>query len=152
MVKPQDGFIDPRGSVNFHLEESFLPIRNTHYDFVWMRNKLLWVGEVFCYSSFAFEHAQSCLTLVTPWIVAHQAPLSMEFSRQEYWSGLPFPPPGDLPDWEIEPTSLVSPLLAGGFFTSWELCHLGSHYSSWWMLFLSAPQTLVCTEITSDAC
>ena len=39
-----------------------------------------------------------CPTLETPWIVAGQAPLSMEFSRQEYWSGLPFPPPGDLPD------------------------------------------------------
>ena len=40
-----------------------------------------------------------------PWTVAHQAPLSMEFSRQEYWSGLPFPPPGDLPDPGIEPRS-----------------------------------------------
>ena len=40
--------------------------------------------------------AQSCLTLCDPWTVAHQAPLSMEFSRQEYWSGLPFPSPGDL--------------------------------------------------------
>ena len=39
----------------------------------------------------------------TPWTVAHQAPLSMEFSRQEHWSGLPFPTPGDLPDAEIEP-------------------------------------------------
>ena len=42
--------------------------------------------------------AKSCLTLATPWTVAHQAPLSMGFSRQEYWSGLPFPSPGDLPD------------------------------------------------------
>jgi len=41
----------------------------------------------------------------TPWTVAHQAPQSMEFSRQEYWSGLPFPSPGDLPDPEIEPGS-----------------------------------------------
>ena len=41
----------------------------------------------------------------TPWTIAHQAPLSMEFSRQEYWSGLPFPPPGDLPDPGIEPGS-----------------------------------------------
>ena len=41
----------------------------------------------------------------TPWTVAHQAPPSMEFSRQEYWSGLPFPSPGDLPDPEIEPGS-----------------------------------------------
>ena len=42
---------------------------------------------------------------MTPWTVAHQAPLSMEFSRQEYWSGLPFPSPGDLPDLGIEPGS-----------------------------------------------
>ena len=43
----------------------------------------------------------------TPWTVAHQAPPSMEFSRQEYWSGLPFPSPGDLPDPGIEPGSLT---------------------------------------------
>ena len=52
---------------------------------------------------------------VTLWIVAHQAPLSMGFSRQEYWSGLPFPPLGDLPDPGIK---AVSPALAGGFFTT----------------------------------
>ena len=46
--------------------------------------------------------AQSCLT-VTPWTIVHQAPLSMEFSRQEYWNGLPFPSPGSLPDLGIEP-------------------------------------------------
>ena len=45
------------------------------------------------------------MTLATLWTVAHQAPLSMEFSRQEYWSGLPFPSPGDLPDPGIEPGS-----------------------------------------------
>ena len=55
---------------------------------------------------------------VTPWTVARQAPLSMGFSRQEYWSGLPFPPPGDLPDPGAEPASLKSPALAGGFFTT----------------------------------
>ena len=49
--------------------------------------------------------AKSCPTLVTPWTVACQIPLSMGFSRQEYWSGLPFPSPGDLPDPEIEPGS-----------------------------------------------
>ena len=49
--------------------------------------------------------AQSCLTLVTPWTIARQAPLSMGFSRQEYWSGLPFPSPKDLPDPGIEPRS-----------------------------------------------
>ena len=61
---------------------------------------------------------QSCLTLVTPWTVACQAPLSMGFSRQEYWSGLPFPPPGDLPDPGMELVSPASPALAGGFFTT----------------------------------
>ena len=51
------------------------------------------------------EVAQSCPTLCNPWTVAHQAPPSMGFSRQEYWSGLPFPSPGDLPDPGIEPRS-----------------------------------------------
>ena len=52
----------------------------------------------------------------TPSSVAHQAPLSMGFSRPEYWSGLPFPPPEELPNPGIEPASLRSPALAGGFF------------------------------------
>ena len=51
------------------------------------------------------EVAQSCPTLCDPGTVAHQASLSMGFSRQEYWSGLPFPSPGDLPDPGIEPRS-----------------------------------------------
>ena len=59
-------------------------------------------------------HAQSRQLFATPWTVADQAPLSMGFPRQEYWSGLPFPSPGDLPDPGIEPTS---PAL-GGFFTT----------------------------------
>ena len=50
---------------------------------------------------------QSCLSLWTPWTVAHQAPLSMGFSRQEYWSGLPFPPPGDLPNPGIQSGSPI---------------------------------------------
>ena len=53
-----------------------------------------------------------------PWTAAYQAPLFMEFSRQEYWSGLPFPSPGDLTDPRIEATSPVSPALAGRFFTT----------------------------------
>ena len=52
----------------------------------------------------------------TPWTAARQAPLSVGFSRQDYWSGLPFPSQGDLPDPEIESGLLVSPALAGGFF------------------------------------
>ena len=55
---------------------------------------------------------------MTPWAVAHQVPLSMGLSREEYLSGLLCPPPGDLPDPGFEPASLVSPALAGGFFTS----------------------------------
>ena len=58
----------------------------------------------------------------TPWTVAHQAPLSMEFSKQEYWSRLPFPTLGDLPNLGIKPES---PALAGD---SLPLCHLGSPY------------------------
>ena len=54
----------------------------------------------------------------SPWTVAYQSPLSMEFSRQEHWSGLPFPFPGDLPNPGIEPTYLASPKLAGEFFTT----------------------------------
>ena len=66
-----------------------------------------------------FPHIEKCLlfcclvpkwypTFVTPWTVAHQAYLSMEFSRQEHWSSLPFPSPGDLPDPSIEPASPMS--------------------------------------------
>ena len=51
--------------------------------------------------------------------LARQAPLSMGFSRQEYWNGLPCSPPGDLPNSVMEPTSLLSPVLAGGFFIVW---------------------------------
>ena len=67
-----------------------------------------------------FSHVQF---FVTPWAVALQAPLSMGFSKKEYWSVLPCPPPGDLPDPGIKPTSLTSPALANGFFTTsatWE--------------------------------
>ena len=59
----------------------------------------------------SLSHAQ---LFATAWTIAHQAPLSVEVFRQEYWSGLPFPPPGDLPDPGIQP---ASPELAGRFFT-----------------------------------
>ena len=55
---------------------------------------------------------------VTPWTVVHQARLSLAFPRQEYWSGLPFPSPGDLPNPGIKPKSLASPALAGRFITT----------------------------------
>ena len=66
----------------------------------------------------------SCVQLfVTLWIIACQVPLSMGFSRQEYWSGLSHSPLRDLPNLEIKPISLMSPALAGRFFTTgatWE--------------------------------
>ena len=62
-----------------------------------------------------FHHSVVSDSFATPWIVAHQAPLSMGFPRQEFWSGLPFPPPGDFPDPGIEPGS---PALAGRLFTA----------------------------------
>ena len=60
-----------------------------------------------------FSHVQ---LFVTPWTIAHQAPLSVGFPSEESWSMLPCPPPGDLPDPVIKLTSLISPALAGGFF------------------------------------
>ena len=63
----------------------------------------------------------------TRWSITHQAHLPMGFSRQEYWSGLPFPTPGDLPDPRIEPVSLGSPALADRFFITGN--HLGSPLS-----------------------
>ena len=66
----------------------------------------------------------SCVRLfVTPWTIAYQAPLSMGFSRQEYWSGLPFSSPGDLPNPGIESPSPESPAMSGD---SLPLSHLGS--------------------------
>ena len=80
----------------------------------------------------------SCVWLFgTPWTVALQAPLSMEFPRQEYWSRLPCPSPGDLPNPGIKPASFVSPALTGRFFTTephGKSCLLGTptHYYVLW--------------------
>ena len=64
---------------------------------------------------FVLSHVQ---LFVAPWTGAHQPLLSTGFSRQEYWSGLPFPSTGDLPDLGMELASLMSSVLAGGFFTT----------------------------------
>ena len=90
---------------------------------------LLLCNILYCVLSCLIQCAQP---FATPWTIAHQAPLSMGFSRQEYWSGSPFPPPGDLPDPEIECMSLMSPALAGGFFTTsttWEALLYCNNYS-----------------------
>ena len=99
-----------------------------------------------------FSHAQLC---ATPWTVAIQAPLSMGFSRQEYWSVFPCPTPGDLPDPGIKLAALMSPALAGGFFTtepsgkqSDSIFSFGLFkmplYSFWWL----SGQLKLCTTIT----
>ena len=89
-------------------------------------------------------HAQSLSGVwlsATRWTVACQAPLSMGFPRQEYWDGLPFASPGNLPNPGIKPTSLVSPALAGGFFATVPLrkprlgvreSHTGILIECWW--------------------
>ena len=76
------------------------------------------------------SHISRVHLFATPWTIAHQAPLSMGFSRQEYWSRMPCPLPGDLPDPGIQPTTLNSPALACGLFTSsttWEAPCMLSH-------------------------
>ena len=85
-------------------------------------------------------------SLQLPWTITHQAPLSMGFSRQEYWSTLPCPSPGDLPDPGIELTSFTSPALTGGFFTAsttWEahMCTLSS-------LFIPLPMAIYVASIS----
>ena len=84
-----------------------------------LNKKLIDTKDV-CLCTKSFSHVQLS---VIPWTVAHQAPLSMGFSRQEYWSGLPCPLPGYLHDPGIEPTFPISPALAGRSFTTsatWE--------------------------------
>ena len=85
-----------------------------------------------------FSHVRLC---VTPWTVTHQVPLSVRFSRQEYWSGFLCHPPGDLPNQVTEPAPLRSPALAGGFFTTRPLEKPRTHtiYSqikSWFIFFV----------------
>ena len=89
--------------------------------FAW---EIPWTGSLLGYSPCV--HAKSlqlCLILCHSMDHSQQVPLSMGFFRQECWNGLLYPPPRDLPDPEIEPTSLMFPALTGGFFTTsvtWE--------------------------------
>ena len=99
-----------------------------------------------------FSCVQLCVTL---WTVTCQVPLSMGFSRQDYWSGLPFPSPGDLPDPGIKPVSLTSPALTNRFFTigaTWEALQLGwsevkslsgvQLFETPWTVAYQAPQSM----------
>ena len=112
----------------------FLPscfLRNIVYAFLYIKHQIRHCGEwqeeiymlFFSTSRYSDDSMHACVLsrvwlFVTLWTVAHQAPLSMGFSRQEYWSGLPFPFPGDLPHSGIEVASPATPALAGGFFTT----------------------------------
>ena len=89
-----NNFVSSGARGNYHLPSNFADLR-------------MWVFS----RSVVYDSA-------TPWTVAHQAPLSMGVSRQEYWSGLPFPTPGDLPNPGMEPTSPASPALAGRILTT----------------------------------
>ena len=94
-------------------------LKSIHFALLLLRER---ERESVCVCVCVYVHALNCSVVpdsfVTPWTVARQTPLSMGFLRQEYWSGLPFPSPGDLPHPGIEPASPVSPALAGGFFTT----------------------------------
>ena len=85
----------------------------------WLDNCVPRIDVIECHLRYVFVHAQSLSFVwlfVTLWTIACQAPLSMGFPKQEYWSGLPFPSPGDIPNPGIEPTFSESPVLAGEFF------------------------------------
>ena len=106
------------------------PCRQMKVKQPWCPHTLTDDGHLFVVSPPVFQYVCmlscfSCVQLfVTPQTVAHQAPFSREFSRQEYWGRLPFPTTGHFPDPRMEPTSLKSPSLAGGFFTTsitWEV-------------------------------
>ena len=84
---------------------------------------ILYLLTIVSVATILVPHSHVCLCTQSCLNSAHQASLSMGFFRQEYWSGLPFPTLGDLPDPGTEPTSLVFPALAGGFFATsatWE--------------------------------
>ena len=93
----------------------------SHFSRVWLFNTISFILP--CVIANSCLVAKSCPALCDPMDVAHQTPLSMGFPRQEYWSGLPFPPPGDLPHPGIKPESPALPSLPGRFFT---MSHLES--------------------------
>ena len=107
---------------------------------IFSKNQLLaaFIFSIVFLFSFTYLHSeraqllQSCLTLWTLWTIAHQAPLSMGFSRKEYWSELPCSPPGDLPNPGVKPASLMSSALVGRFFTTGAIC-----VNCWFIVLLS---------------
>ena len=122
-IKANIMFTDMCTSVQIYTCMHFLNLLNTNWFLPCMHESML-----SCFSNIWLS--------ATPWTVAHQDPLSMGFSRQAYCSALPFPTPGHLPNPEIRPTSLASPALAGGFFTT---KHQGSPFHSFlWLNNISS--------------
>ena len=102
-----------RKPCSVHTVNYFSPTKGRHARQDWSEDWILLLAYVrVCVCVCVCTQSLSCVWLfVTPWTVAHHVPLSVGFSRQEHWSGLPFPPPGDLPDPGIEPESPSSPAL-----------------------------------------
>ena len=99
----------------------------------WLKDKIWDSGFLTLSSPYltacVLSHFSFVWLFVTLWSAAHQAPLSMGFSRQEYWGGSPWPPSGNLPDLGIKPASLRSPVLVDGFFTTSSTSEFpSSHY------------------------
>ena len=89
-----------------------------------LNREIMWEWNMYLYTHtcvcvFMFSHFSCVQLFVTLWTVAFQAPLSMWFSRQEYWCGLPCLPPGDLPDLGMEPMPACISCISGRFFTHW---------------------------------
>ena len=108
--------------------------------------------ELFCYkqSMHAYHHFSHVWLFVALWTIVHQAPLSMAFSREEYWSGMPCPQPGDLLDQGIEPMYLMSPELADKFFStssSWEALQIEQWYLKCSLRTLASPENLLQMQI-----
>ena len=135
-----------RGPIDFPIpcgKISLLPF-TCSFQYFWSINMSLWITMSTWFLHWLISKIKSltCIRVCmlsrfshvrlfeTPWTIAHQAPMSTGFSRQEYWSGLPSPPAGDLPHLGIEPTSLASPALKAD---SLPLSHQGS------------PLTYICT-------
>ena len=114
----------------------------------WQSTPVFLPGESHGQRSLCFSHSV-VPNSATPWTVAHQAPLSTGFSRQEYWNGLPFPSPGNLPDLGIKPMSLVSPELSGRLFTIWANREAPYNLKNWLKIPLLAL-LLEFSEITAN--
>ena len=110
-------------------EDKWWPLLLFRFDFIHDLRKRVFHFLIFILYWTMCVCTQSCPTLVNPWTITCQVHLSMGFFWQEYWSGLPFPSPGDLPNPEIEPVSPASLALAGRFFFN--------HYATWESLYLT---------------